>query len=51
MQVVKKSCRMDWHQTGSMVVVVFYAKASLPDKSLIEANPTNVSSESSVTTC
>ena len=45
MQVVKKAqtCRVDWHQTGSMVVVSFFAKACLPESSSIEANPTNVS--------
>ena len=45
MQVVKKTqtCRMDWHQTSSMVVVSFYAKACVPEKSVVEANPTNVS--------
>lgn len=43
-KAVKKaqSCRMDWHQTGSMVVVSFYAKACLPERSFIEANPTNI---------
>lgn len=41
---VKKAqtCRVDWHQTGSTVVIAFYAKACLPEKSCVEANPTNI---------
>lgn len=41
-ELKKATCRVDWHQTGSMVVVSFYAKACLPEKSFVEANPTNV---------
>ncbi len=43
-QIVKKAqtCRYDWHQTGSVVVVAFYAKACVPAKSSIMANRTNV---------
>ena len=36
-------CRYDWHQTGTHVVVAFYAKACLPDECLFEANQTSVS--------
>ena len=36
-------CRYDWHQTGTQVVVSFYAKACLPEQCLFEANQTSVS--------
>ena len=44
-KVVQKAqtCRYDWHQTSSQVVVAFYAKACIPEMSSVEANPTNVS--------
>ncbi|KAK1134771.1 hypothetical protein K0M31_007542 [Melipona bicolor] len=32
-------CRMDWHQTGSFVVVSIYAKKYQPDQSSIKLNP------------
>jgi hypothetical protein len=35
------SCRYDWHQTGTQVVVSFYAKACVPEQCLFEANPTS----------
>ncbi|KAM6117305.1 integrin beta-1-binding protein 2 [Pterocles gutturalis] len=34
------SCRQDWHQTGSQVVVTVYAKNPLPDLSSVKANRT-----------
>jgi len=33
------SCRFDWHQTGSLVVISVFAKASFPDKSFVNLNP------------
>ncbi|XP_003740773.1 cysteine and histidine-rich domain-containing protein 1 [Galendromus occidentalis] len=33
------ACRYDWHQTGSQVIISVFAKASLPDKSFVHANP------------
>ncbi|KAM0727292.1 Cysteine and histidine-rich domain-containing protein morgana [Formica fusca] len=35
----KAQCRMDWHQTGSYVVVSIYAKKYLPNQSVIKLNP------------
>lgn len=37
------SCRQDWHQTSSQVVVTVYAKNSLPAQSSVKANRTTVS--------
>ncbi|XP_062998207.1 integrin beta-1-binding protein 2 isoform X2 [Elgaria multicarinata webbii] len=34
------SCRQDWHQTSSQVVVTIYAKIPLPDLSSVKANQT-----------
>ncbi len=34
----KVSCRYDWHQTGSFVVISVFSKLPVPDKCLIEAN-------------
>ncbi|XP_053130213.1 integrin beta-1-binding protein 2 isoform X2 [Hemicordylus capensis] len=36
------SCRQDWHQTSSQVVVTIYAKTPLPDFSSVKANRTVV---------
>lgn len=36
-------CRKDWHQTGSFVVVSFYAKACDPEQCCVKANETTVS--------
>ncbi|XP_022647802.1 cysteine and histidine-rich domain-containing protein 1-like isoform X1 [Varroa destructor] len=33
------TCRYDWHQTGSDVVISVFAKTSIPDKSFVELNP------------
>ncbi|CAK9820814.1 Cysteine and histidine-rich domain-containing protein morgana [Anthophora plagiata] len=35
----KTNCRMDWHQTGSFVVVSVYAKKYQPDQSTVKLNP------------
>ncbi|XP_034950511.1 cysteine and histidine-rich domain-containing protein [Chelonus insularis] len=35
----KIECRMDWHQTGSFVVVSIYAKKYNPNKSSVKLNP------------
>lgn len=35
----KIECRMDWHQTGSHVVVAIYAKKYQPSKSSVKLNP------------
>ncbi|KAJ7320062.1 hypothetical protein JRQ81_019573 [Phrynocephalus forsythii] len=35
-------CRHDWHQTGGEVIISVYAKNSIPDLSLVEANSTRV---------
>ncbi|KAG5317623.1 CHRD1 protein, partial [Pseudoatta argentina] len=35
----KVQCRMDWHQTGSYVVVSIFAKKYLPSQSIIKLNP------------
>ncbi|OAD56220.1 Cysteine and histidine-rich domain-containing protein [Eufriesea mexicana] len=35
----KAKCRMDWHQTGTFVVVSIYAKKYQPDQSIIKINP------------
>ncbi|CAL7934163.1 unnamed protein product [Xylocopa violacea] len=35
----KVKCRMDWHQTGTLVVVSVYAKKYQPDRSTIKLNP------------
>ncbi|XP_067215137.1 cysteine and histidine-rich domain-containing protein morgana [Linepithema humile] len=32
-------CRMDWHQTGTYVVVSVYAKKYLPSQSFVKLNP------------
>ncbi|XP_023235491.1 cysteine and histidine-rich domain-containing protein 1-like [Centruroides sculpturatus] len=37
------SCRYDWHQTGSQVVVSVYSKLPDPDLSCIDANPVKLS--------
>lgn len=39
------SCRQDWHQTSSQVVVTVYAKTPLPELSSVKANRTVVSVE------
>lgn len=36
------SCRQDWHQTSSQVVVTLYARTPLPHLSSIKANRTGV---------
>uniref|UniRef100_A0A670YT48 CS domain-containing protein n=1 Tax=Pseudonaja textilis TaxID=8673 RepID=A0A670YT48_PSETE len=36
------SCRQDWHQTSSQVVVTLYARTPLPHLSSIQANRTGV---------
>ncbi|KAI1283133.1 Cysteine and histidine-rich domain-containing protein [Halotydeus destructor] len=33
-----KSCRFDWHQTATHVVVAFYTKTPIPEKSKVEAS-------------
>lgn len=35
----KAQCRMDWHQTGSFVVVSIFAKKYLPSQSVVKLNP------------
>lgn len=35
----KITCRMDWHQTGSHVIVAIYAKKYDPSKSSVKLNP------------
>lgn len=40
------SCRQDWHQTSSQVVVTIYAKNPLPALSSVKANRTVVSGAS-----
>lgn len=35
----KIQCRMDWHQTGTYVVVSVYAKKYLPSQSVVKLNP------------
>lgn len=35
----KVSCRYDWHQTSSYVVVSVFAKKYDPDRSSVELNP------------
>lgn len=37
------SCRQDWHQTSSQVVVTVYGKNPLPTLSSVKANRTVVS--------
>ncbi|XP_076629491.1 cysteine and histidine rich domain containing protein [Colletes latitarsis] len=39
----KKECRLDWHQTGTFVVVSIFAKKYHPDKSVIKLNPIRLS--------
>lgn len=34
-----KECRLDWHQTGTFVVVSVFAKKYLPDLSTVKLNP------------
>ncbi|XP_075040557.1 integrin beta-1-binding protein 2 isoform X2 [Mixophyes fleayi] len=36
------SCRYDWHQTSSLVVITVYAKTVLPDLTTVEANRTQM---------
>ncbi|XP_025995378.1 cysteine and histidine-rich domain-containing protein [Solenopsis invicta] len=38
----KAQCRMDWHQTGSYVVVSIFAKKYLPSQSAIKLNPVHL---------
>ncbi|KAL0102562.1 hypothetical protein PUN28_018094 [Cardiocondyla obscurior] len=35
----KAQCRMDWHQTGSHIVVSVFAKKYLPSQSFVKLNP------------
>lgn len=35
----KAQCRIDWHQTGSYVVVSIFGKKYLPSQSTIKLNP------------
>lgn len=35
----KIQCRLDWHQTGSFVVISIYAKKYNPDRSVVKLNP------------
>ncbi|XP_043267807.1 cysteine and histidine-rich domain-containing protein isoform X2 [Venturia canescens] len=37
------NCRMDWHQTGSYVVISIFGKKYQPDKSTIKLNPIRLS--------
>lgn len=37
------TCRYDWHQTGSQVVISIYSKLPDPELSCIEANPVKLS--------
>ncbi|XP_030018336.1 cysteine and histidine-rich domain-containing protein 1 [Sphaeramia orbicularis] len=39
----KVACRYDWHQTGGTIVVTIYAKNTIPQVSVIEANRTVLS--------
>uniref|UniRef100_A0A8C5QGX7 Integrin subunit beta 1 binding protein 2 n=1 Tax=Leptobrachium leishanense TaxID=445787 RepID=A0A8C5QGX7_9ANUR len=39
------SCRYDWHQTSSVVVLTIYAKTALPDLSHVHANRTTLDIE------
>ncbi|KAM9326537.1 integrin beta-1-binding protein 2 [Gastrophryne carolinensis] len=39
------SCRYDWHQTGSVVVITVYAKTSIPDLTKVLANRTQLDIE------
>ncbi|XP_024938126.1 cysteine and histidine-rich domain-containing protein isoform X2 [Cephus cinctus] len=41
----KVKCRMDWHQTGSFVVISVYAKKYQPDRSSVKLNPIRLSVE------
>lgn len=34
----KKSCRLDWFQTGPNVNISVFAKVAVPDKTVIEVN-------------
>ncbi|XP_063793219.1 integrin beta-1-binding protein 2 [Pseudophryne corroboree] len=36
------SCRYDWHQTSSLVVITVYAKTALPNITKVEANRTQL---------
>lgn len=38
-----RTCRMDWYQTGDVVVVSIYSKLPIPTESLIQANPVKLS--------
>ncbi|XP_034187831.1 cysteine and histidine rich domain containing protein [Osmia lignaria lignaria] len=35
----KVKCRMDWHQTGTFIVISVYAKKYQPDQSTVKLNP------------
>ncbi|XP_078037174.1 cysteine and histidine rich domain containing protein [Augochlora pura] len=39
----KKECRLDWHQTGTFVVVSVFAKKYLPESSTVKLNPIRLS--------
>ncbi|XP_044162217.1 integrin beta-1-binding protein 2 [Bufo gargarizans] len=41
-EMQKVSCRYDWHQTSSLVVITIYAKTALPDLTKVLANCTQV---------
>ena len=34
----EKSCRFDWYQTGPDVCISFFAKTTIPEKTVVEAN-------------
>lgn len=38
-------CRMDWHQTGTFVVVSIFAKKYQPNQSVVKLNPIRLSVE------
>ncbi|XP_054003684.1 cysteine and histidine-rich domain-containing protein morgana [Hylaeus anthracinus] len=39
----QKECRLDWHQTGTFVVVSIFAKRYKPNQSVIKLNPIRLS--------
>ncbi|KZC15182.1 PREDICTED: cysteine and histidine-rich domain-containing protein [Dufourea novaeangliae] len=39
----KKECRLDWHQTGTFIVVSIFAKKYVPDFSTVKLNPIRLS--------